>query len=68
MKECIIRWDRREAVIYDFFQIVSDVNRDRGGFHFDSFARQGLNWSRAVSFHAVANLRAETEDAGNRSK
>lgn len=31
------------------------------------FACQALNASRVVSFHAVANLRAETEGAGNTS-
>jgi len=41
------------------FQVVSVVNRNREEFHFNSFARQSLNWSRVVSFHAVA----KTEDA-----
>ncbi|KAL0105358.1 hypothetical protein PUN28_016783 [Cardiocondyla obscurior] len=49
-------------------RLISLFDVNRGGFHFNSFARQSLSWPRAVSFHAVANLRAETEDAGNRSK
>lgn len=50
------------------FQIISDVNPNRGGFHLDSFACQSLNAFHVVSFHAVANLRAETEVARNRSE
>jgi len=46
------------------FQVVSVVNRNREGFHFNSFARQSLNWSCVVSFHAVA----KTKDAGIGSK
>jgi len=42
------------------FQVVSVVNRNREGFHFNSFARQSLNWSRVVSFHVVE----KTKDVG----